>query len=191
MNRAAQTMGRLMAVMVAVAATERAMAQQAQAPVPAAKPEVVRNIVVNIPAMKLELYENGERVKAYPIAVGKRTTQTPVGSFRIASRVKNPTWYGPKKQVVPGGPKNPVGTRWIGLDHKGYGIHGTNAPRSIGSAASHGCIRMKNADAEDLFERVRVGDTVQILYETVTADGAALADVYNRQAAGAPAGGGL
>jgi hypothetical protein len=70
----------------------------------------------------------------------------------------------------------------MGLDRKGYGIHGTNAPGSIGRAASHGCIRLRNADAEDLFERVRVGDQVEILYEVATADGAEYQDVYRRAA---------
>jgi lipoprotein-anchoring transpeptidase ErfK/SrfK len=57
---------------------------------------------------------------------------------------------------------SPVGTRWIGLNLKGYGIHGTNAPRSIGRAASHGCIRLKNRDVERLFAMLRVGDVVEI-----------------------------
>ena len=58
--------------------------------------------------------------------------------------------------------KNPVGTRWIGLNLKGYGIHGTNAPGSIGQAASHGCIRLTNRDVERLYAMLRVGDTVSI-----------------------------
>ncbi len=60
------------------------------------------------------------------------------------------------------GADNPVGTRWLGLNLKGYGIHGTNAPRSIGPARSHGCIRLKNRDVEQLFAMLRVGDVVQI-----------------------------
>ena len=55
-----------------------------------------------------------------------------------------------------------MGTRWVGLSQKGYGIHGTNAPRSIGHAASHGCIRLRNRDMEKLFSMLRVGDVVQI-----------------------------
>lgn len=184
MNRTARAMGRLMAVMVAVAATERALAQQAPAG-PEAPPESVRRIVINVPAMTLNLTEGGELVKSYHIAVGKRTTPTPTGSFRVASMVKDPTWYGPKGAIAQPGAKNPVGTRWIGLDRKGYGIHGTNAPRSIGRAASHGCIRLKNADAEDLFKRIRVGDQVEIIYEIATAEGAEYQDVYNRAAAAA------
>ena len=63
--------------------------------------------------------------------------------------------------------QSPIGMRWIGLDQAGYGIHGTNAPGSIGRAASHGCIRMRNRDAEELFEMVRVGDVVEIQDEEV------------------------
>jgi len=76
-------------------------------------------------------------------------------------RIPNPTWYGPAKTIGPGA-GNPLGTRWMGLSRKGYGIHGTNSPRSIGHRASHGCIRMRNSDAEDLFKRVSVGDRVEL-----------------------------
>jgi hypothetical protein len=64
--------------------------------------------------------------------------------------------------VIPAGKDNPVGTRWVGLTLKGYGIHGTNAPGSIGRAASHGCIRLRNRDVERLFTMLRIGDRVQI-----------------------------
>ena len=173
-----QTRTLMMILAVAVAAAERAMTQQQPIPAPEAEPQVSRRVVVNIPAMSLELFENNELVRSYRIAVGKRSTPTPIGTFRIANQAKNPTWYGPNKEVVKPGPANPVGTRWIGLDKKGYGIHGTNAPKSIGRAASHGCIRMRRQDVEELFTLVRVGDGVTIVYETVAADGTTLRDVY-------------
>ena len=75
-----------------------------------------------------------------------------------------PTYYH-KGVVIGPGPGNPLGNRWMGLDLKGYGIHGTNEPDSIGHAASHGCIRMGKRDVEDLFTRVRVGDVVEIEIE--------------------------
>src|SRR5271163_4346283 len=121
-----------------------------------------RRIVVSLPDRKVALFEDGHLVKIYPIAVGKHTTPSPNGSFHIASRVVRPTWYQPGK-VVPAGPANPLGTRWMGLGYKGYGIHGTNRPESIGHAASHGCIRMRNRDVEELFELVRVGDEVDLV----------------------------
>jgi hypothetical protein len=67
--------------------------------------------------------------------------------------------------VIGPGKNNPLGPRWIGLDVKGFGIHGTNRPESIGKNASHGCIRMRNSDVEDLFARVQVGDRVSLIAE--------------------------
>jgi len=124
--------------------------------------EATRRLIVSIPARKIALLEDGQVVKVYPIAVGKQTTPSPTGSFHIASRVAHPTYYHAGKVVGPG-PQNPVGTRWMGLGYQGYGIHGTNVPGSIGKAASHGCIRMRNRDVEELFELVRVGDPVDLV----------------------------
>jgi|SRR5579871_3774352 len=121
-----------------------------------------RRLVVSIPDRKLALIEDGRVVKIYRIAVGKTTTPSPSGSFHIVTRVSNPTYFHEGKVVGPG-PTNPVGTRWMGLGYKGYGIHGTNVPGSIGKAASHGCIRLRNRDAEDLFDRVQVGDPVDLV----------------------------
>jgi lipoprotein-anchoring transpeptidase ErfK/SrfK len=120
-----------------------------------------RRIVVSFPDRKLALMDGDQVVKVYDIAVGKTSTPSPTGEFKIISHIKNPTWYGPAKVVGPG-PGNPVGTRWMGLSVKGYGIHGTNAPGSIGKAASHGCIRMRNRDVEELFQLVGVGVTVEL-----------------------------
>ena len=120
-----------------------------------------RRLVVSIPDRKLELIVDGEVVKSYPVAVGKHSTPSPTGTFTIVTRVPNPTWYGPTQVVAPGR-HNPLGTRWLGLSEKGYGVHGTNVPRSIGKAASHGCIRMRNSDVEELFELVRAGDVVEL-----------------------------
>jgi len=75
--------------------------------------------------------------------------------------VANP-WYYHGGSVVASGKDNPVGTRWLGLSRARYGIHGTNAPRSIGHAASHGCIRLRNRDVERLFTMLHVGDSVEI-----------------------------
>jgi lipoprotein-anchoring transpeptidase ErfK/SrfK len=119
-------------------------------------------IVVSLEDHKLALMEDG-RVKAiYPVAVGKPSTPSPVGAFTIARRVMNPT-YSHDGRFVPPGPHNPVGSRWMGLSIRGYGIHGTNEPNSIGKAASHGCIRMAKADLEQLYPQVGVGDTVELI----------------------------
>jgi len=121
-----------------------------------------RIIVVSLEDRKLALIENGQVKKVYPVAVGKPSTPSPVGTFFIERRIVNPTYHHNGKTVLPG-PGNPVGTRWMGLSIQGYGIHGTNEPRSIGKAASHGCIRMAKTDLEEFFELVAVGDTVELV----------------------------
>jgi lipoprotein-anchoring transpeptidase ErfK/SrfK len=125
---------------------------------------VARRIVVSIPDRELALMEDDRTVKIYPVAVGAAATPSPTGSFTVAARVSHPTWYGPGK-VVPPGKSNPLGPRWIGLSRKGYGIHGTSNPHSIGRPASHGCIRMRNSDVEELFGLVAIGDAVELFAE--------------------------
>lgn len=128
------------------------------------KPRPARRIVVSVPDKRLILMEEARVVKVYRVATGAAETPSPSGSYRIAQRVSDPTYYHPGK-VIAAGPENPLGPRWIGLDAPGYGIHGTNEPASIGHAASHGCIRMRNSDVKDLFERVQEGDQVEIAAE--------------------------
>jgi L,D-transpeptidase catalytic domain len=97
-------------------------------------------------------------------SVHTQVSPSPSGEFQIAQRLSNPTYYKPGVVIDPG-PGNPLGTRWMGLKVKGFGIHGTNRPSSVGKNASHGCIRLRNSDVEDLFARVRVGDHVSVLAE--------------------------
>lgn len=126
--------------------------------------DATRKLVISIPDRKIALVEDGRVIKVYPVAVGAVNTPSPQGSFHVSSRVIHPTWYQPGKVVGPG-PANPLGTRWMGLGYKGYGIHGTNMPWSIGKAASHGCIRMRNRDVEELFKLVQIGDPVELVTE--------------------------
>jgi hypothetical protein len=121
-----------------------------------------RVIVVSLEDRKLALVEDGQVKKVYSVAVGKPSTPSPVGTFTIERRVANPTYHHDGKTILPG-PGNPVGTRWMGLSKHGYGIHGTNEPRSIGKAASHGCIRMAKSDLEEFYELVAEGDTVELV----------------------------
>jgi lipoprotein-anchoring transpeptidase ErfK/SrfK len=121
----------------------------------------VRRVVVSIPDRKLAVIEDGATVEVYDVAVGKPSTPSPVGTFTIVNRIANPTYYRPGVVIGPGD-RNPLGTRWMGLSEKGYGIHGTDQPASIGYAKSHGCIRLRNADVERLFERLRPGDVVEL-----------------------------
>jgi lipoprotein-anchoring transpeptidase ErfK/SrfK len=120
-----------------------------------------RKIVVSIPDHKLAVVEGDSVVKVFSTAVGAPRTPSPTGTFQIVQRIPDPTWYSKGKVVGPG-KANPLGTRWIGLSAKGYGIHGTSNPASIGHNASHGCIRMRNRDVEELFTMVAVGDTVEL-----------------------------
>ena len=106
---------------------------------------------------RLYLYLNNVLMKSFPVATGKNASLTPEGQFQIIAKVVNP-WYLPKK--IPGGDKrNPLGTRWLGLNVPNtggykYGIHGTNNPYSIGRHVSLGCIRMQNKDVEWLYRHI-------------------------------------
>ncbi len=106
-------------------------------------------IVINTGARTLTVYQNSKWYKAYPVAVGRPDTPTPKGTFTIINRA-----------VEPGGV---FGVRWLGLSIKGYGIHGTNDPSSIGKFISNGCIRMYNHDVLELVNLVPIGTTVQII----------------------------
>ncbi len=122
-------------------------------------------IIINRATNQLALFVNGQLVKVFPVATGKRSTPTPEGIFPISNKIKNRPYY---KENIPGGdPSNPLGDRWIGLDVNGtkgttYAIHGNNNPSSIGKYISGGCIRMYDKDAQYLFEQVKVGTVVII-----------------------------
>ena len=154
----------LLVTVVLLAATEVFAGGEETAPSPATVPvneAPHRRIIVSIPDRKLALLEDGRVLKIYPVAVGASESPSPAGEFKVINRVVGPAYYYEGKVTKPG-KDNPLGSRWMGLSKKSYGIHGTNAPASIGKAASHGCIRMGKRDVEELFELVRVGDTVEI-----------------------------
>ena len=133
----------------------------AQTPVPADRGQQERVVLVSLVDRKIAVIENGIVIATFQVAVGAKVSPSPTGEFTIVSRVTNPAYYH-RGTVIPTGKDNPVGTRWVGLSLKGYGIHGTNAPGSIGRAASHGCIRLRNRDMERLFTLLRIGDVVHI-----------------------------
>lgn len=147
--------------LVAVFALAAAMPCWAQSFAPVNIAPRNRVVLVSLVDRKLAVIDNGVTVATFQVAVGADVSPSPTGEFTIVSRVANPTYYH-RGTVIPTGKDNPVGTRWIVLNIKGYGIHGTNAPRSIGRAASHGCIRLRNRDMERLFTMLRLGDAVQI-----------------------------
>lgn len=127
-------------------------------------------LVVDRGDFKLTLYKNLKVAKTYGVAVGAAGLETPAGRYTIASKAENPAWHVPnsdwagklKGKVIPAGdPRNPIAARWLGI-YDGVGIHGTYDPGSIGSNASHGCIRMKIPDVEALYPEVPVGTAVYI-----------------------------
>jgi lipoprotein-anchoring transpeptidase ErfK/SrfK len=127
-------------------------------------------LIVNRGAFTLTLYKNLKPQKTYHIAVGQVGLETPAGLYHIQNKAVNPAWHVPNSAwagdlagtVVPGGtPENPLKARWLGI-FDGAGIHGTDATGSIGSAASHGCIRMLIPDVIELYDQVPVGAPIYI-----------------------------
>jgi len=158
MRRAEEEIKKLAAfASVVLMATAEALAQENLA-----RPS--RRIVVSLPDHKLAVMESGRVVRIFDTAVGAARTPSPTGCYKIVQRIPDPTWY-TKGKIVPPGKSNPLGPRWLGLSLKGYGIHGTNNPKSIGRNASHGCIRLRNRDIEELFDMVSVGDEVELVRE--------------------------
>jgi lipoprotein-anchoring transpeptidase ErfK/SrfK len=150
----------------------RAPLQLITHPVPPARTAATYGpvVVVTRGENTLRLYDGTTLVRTFRVATGQAIYPTPAGLWHIVDKQRDPWWYPPTYDTwakglkpVPPGPDNPLGTRWMGLDAAGVGIHGTDAPTSIGYSASHGCIRMQVPEAEWLFEHVRVGTPVVIL----------------------------
>jgi L,D-transpeptidase catalytic domain/Putative peptidoglycan binding domain len=127
-------------------------------------------VFVNRGGFQLSLYKNLKLAKTYGIAVGQLGLETPAGLYHIQNKAVNPAWSVPNSAwagslagtVVPGGtPQNPLKARWLGI-YDGAGIHGTDATGSIGTAASHGCIRMLIPDVIELYDQVPVGAPIYI-----------------------------
>ncbi|MEO0406908.1 MAG: L,D-transpeptidase [Cyanobacteria bacterium P01_A01_bin.135] len=123
-------------------------------------------LVLRLSDRRVYLYR-GETVEvSYPVAVGKAGWETPVGSYEVMTMIENPSWENPfTGDVIPAGPNNPLGQRWIGFWTDGnnfIGFHGTPNEGSVGRAASHGCVRMYNRDIQELFTLVAVGMPVTV-----------------------------
>ena len=127
-------------------------------------------IIIRTSKRLLEFYQNGRWKKNYKIAVGKDGWRV-YGKYNIRKKVKWPDWVPTKKikeenprlpDIVKGGPRNPLGARALYLGYSAIRIHGTNNPRSVGKAVSHGCFRMRNKDVKELFNMVKIGTPVYI-----------------------------
>jgi hypothetical protein len=125
-------------------------------------------VVVDLSDLTLRLFRADELVKTYRVATGQSKYPTPTGTYAVVRMIVDPTWFPPDSEwakdakPIPPGIENPLGTRWIGTSAPAVGIHGTPDDASIGTYASHGCIRMHIPDVEDLYGRVAIGMTVVI-----------------------------
>jgi lipoprotein-anchoring transpeptidase ErfK/SrfK len=126
-------------------------------------------ITIDRAAFQLRLWKNLKLANTYSIAVGMQGLETPAGTYKIYDKQVNPTWYVPDSawagdlagEVIPPGPDNPLQARWMGF-FNGAGIHGTSDVASLGSAASHGCIRMSVPDVIELYNQVPLGTPIYI-----------------------------
>lgn len=121
-------------------------------------------LVVDLSDRRVYFYQGKKLVRGYPVAVGKKDWQTPVGKFKVLEKKRHPSWIQPLTgEVIPAGPNNPLGDRWIGFWSDGVhriGFHGTNKEKSVGGAVSHGCLRMRNDDIRHIYTQVNIGTTV-------------------------------
>jgi lipoprotein-anchoring transpeptidase ErfK/SrfK len=149
-----------------------------EAPVQKVKPNVSTDqlaqkypvyLTIDRGAFQLRLWKNLKLVKAYTIAVGMQGLETPAGIYTIDDKQVNPSWHVPDSawagslagQVIPPGPEDPLKARWMGF-FNGAGIHGTDEVSSLGTAASHGCIRMAIPDVIELYNQVPLGTPIYI-----------------------------
>jgi lipoprotein-anchoring transpeptidase ErfK/SrfK len=117
----------------------------------------------------LRLWKDLKLAKTYTVAVGQEGLETPEGLYHIQEKEENPTWHVPESdwagslagQDIPPGPSNPIKARWMGI-YEGAGIHGTEETYSLGTAASHGCVRMAIPEVEELYDQVEVGTPIYI-----------------------------
>jgi lipoprotein-anchoring transpeptidase ErfK/SrfK len=163
---------------VAQALTVPARERAVQAPVRVTQPKVTQDqlaekypklLVVDRPGFQLRFYKNLKLQTSYTVAIGQVGYDTPAGMYEIQNKAVNPAWSVPNSdwagalagQVIPPGPENPIKARWLGI-YDGAGIHGTDETWSLGTAASHGCVRMAIPDVIELYDQVPVGAPIYI-----------------------------
>ncbi|MGL5509851.1 MAG: L,D-transpeptidase [Microcoleaceae cyanobacterium] len=124
-------------------------------------------LLLKLGERRVYVFQNDQEIASYPVAVGKEGWETPTGNFKVIQKVENPEWKNPwTGEVMPAGPNTALGLRWIGFWSDGentIGFHGTPTVDSIGTAASHGCVRMYNQDVVALFQKVQLGTTVKVV----------------------------
>jgi len=120
------------------------------------------SILVDKSQNTLILKTDEEILKTYVVATGANNS-TPVGTFKIVNKLMNPTWFKAGAVVPAGSPENILGSRWLGFELAGYGIHGTTDPSSLGKQVTQGCVRMANSEVEELYIIVPAGTEVTIV----------------------------
>ncbi|MEW6498510.1 MAG: L,D-transpeptidase [Cyanobacteriota bacterium] len=135
-------------------------------PVESINNDINTHLVVKLSDRQVYVYQNNQLKVSYPIAVGKPGWETPLGRYQVLTMQRNPAWQHPwNDKVIPPGPDNPLGARWIGFwtDGRNFiGFHGTPNERLVGQAVSHGCIRMRNQDILALYALVKIGTPVTV-----------------------------
>jgi len=133
-----------------------------------------KGLAINLPEMRLYDFRTAGRPDVYPVAIGDGIDPTLVGSYRVGEKRVDPSWHVPESirrekpelpAVVPPGPDNPLGDRWMSIGATSYGIHGTNNPWSIGRQATHGCVRLYADGMRRLFDRTPRGTPIEIVYQ--------------------------
>lgn len=147
-----------------------AIASPSPSPIPSPQPvsttaaESGTRLVVKLSDRHVYLYKDDHVIGKYSLAVGQAGWETPTGSYKILDKEQNPSWVHPITGIeTPPGPNNPLGKAWIGFWTDGkteIGFHGTNQEELIGQAVSHGCLRMRNEDIENIFAQVDIGTPV-------------------------------
>ncbi len=125
-------------------------------------PTAKLSVVVDKSQNTLILKSGEEVLKTYLVSTGTNNS-TPVGVFKITDKLMNPTWYKAGAVKAPGDKENMLGTRWMGINQKSYGIHGTTEPEKLGQQVTAGCVRMKNEDVEELYSFLPSGTEVTIV----------------------------
>jgi L,D-transpeptidase ErfK/SrfK len=125
------------------------------------------NLVLSLSDRRVSVYSGDMLIASYEVAIGREGWNTPTGQFSVFQKQTDPAWEHPfTGEVIPSGPENPLGTRWIGFWSDGQnsiGFHGTPDESVIGSAVSHGCVRMRNDDVRALYEQVDVDTPVSVV----------------------------
>jgi L,D-transpeptidase ErfK/SrfK len=131
-------------------------------------------LVVNVPEMRLFDFTQGSLPEVFAVAIGDEADPSILGDFEVGNKRVDPVWRVPASireerpslpAEVPPGPDNPLGSRWITIGRTSYGIHGTNVRWSIGREATHGCLRLYDDEVQRLYDRVRRGTRIQIVYQ--------------------------